>query len=134
MFLFQWTGGYASGLDAFEGEAIPHAAPAFIEQRAEADAHRHLDQTDRLQRSLDRHQLGAGALFGADFRVPLAAVDDDVGDVGKGFSVVGDGRPLPDAFLNGARRLGARHTANAHNRVHQSGTFAADVGTAAGAD
>ena len=87
-----------------------------------------------LQRALHGHQLGAGALLGADAGEPLAAVADDGADVGERLGVVGDRRALPEALFDRARRLGARLAAHAHDRVHQRRAFAADVGAAAGAD
>ena len=134
MLVFQRAGGDAAGLDTFECVSVAHPAPDLFDESAQRDAHWHFDQAHRLERPLDGHHLGAGALFGSDLGVPLAAVVDDVADVRDGFGVVGDGWALPDPFFDRSRRLGARLTAHTHHGVHQRRAFAADVRAAAGAN
>ena len=63
-----------------------------------------------------------------DAGIPLAAVPDDLRDVGEGFDVVQDRRFLPEPLERRERRTRTRHAAFALDRAHQSGFFAAYEG------
>ena len=73
--------------------------------------------------------LGALAVGGADFPVPVGPVFDDQRHIGPGFDVVDIGGFVVDTGLGRKRRPGPGHAALAFNGGHQGGFLAADEGT-----
>ena len=97
-------------------------------------SHRDLDEAGVDHAAGQRERLRAGALFRADGAEPFAAAAHDNGHAGEGFDVIEDGRLGPQALLDGARRLDARHTAPAFDRGGQGAALAADERACAAVD
>src|ERR1700690_4353544 len=63
-----------AGLDGFELAALRHASTDVEDHLAQRGAHGHFDEAGVVDAAGEREDLGALALFGADLRVPFAAI------------------------------------------------------------
>ena len=108
------------------------AAADIVDEFAERDAERGLEQAAMLDVAgeLDRH--GAARAAHAEIGIGLGAVGEDEGDRRKRQHVVDHGRLAEQALVRRQRRLGADDAAAAFEAFQQRGFFAADIG--AGAD
>ena len=99
--------GRAAGLDRLELPAVRDAAADLVDDLAQRDAHRHLDQAGVVDLPGQGEHLGALALLGADAGEPVAAVADDRRDVGERLDVVDERRAAPEARTRPGRAGGA---------------------------
>ena len=118
--------GRAADLHGLELLAVGNAAADVENDFTNGRAHRHFDEARVDHIARQGEGLRAGALLRADAMVPLHAVFDDERDVGKRLHVVEHRGFSPQAVLNGARGLDARHAAVALDGRSQGAALAAD--------
>src|SRR5258705_2138795 len=108
-------------LDGPDGAAGKSAAADIVDEFAERNAERSLEQAAVLDiaRKLDRHRTARAAH--AEIRISLRAVIDDAGDRRERQHVVDDGRPAEQALVCGQRWLGADDAAAAFEAFQQPG-------------
>jgi hypothetical protein len=104
--------GRAARLRGLEGQPIRDAAADVVDDLAQGDAHRHLDQPGRVHLARQGENLGALALGRADGGKPRRAMLDDGGDAAKGLDVVDQRRLAPQPALR-RDRAGAASAARA---------------------
>ncbi len=112
--------------------AAVRAAADLVDQLAQGDAERRLEQAAVLDVAgeLDRH--GAARAAHAERGIGVGALGQDRRHGGERDQVVDDGRPAEQALVRRQRRLGAHLAALALDALQQRGLLAADIG--AGAD
>src|SRR5262249_24676023 len=105
-----------------------------LDDLAQRDAHRHLDQPGIANVAGEREDLGAFALLGADSGEPPGPVATDRRDIGERLDVVDQRWAAPQPALGRAGRPPARHAAPAPDRGHQRSPLAAHECARADAD
>ena len=118
--------GRAADLHGLELLAVGDAAADVEDDLADGRTHGHLDQARVHDVARQGEGLRAGALGRSDAAVPVGPAAQDERGVGEGLDVVEDGRLRPQAVLDGARRLDARHAALALDGRGQGAALAAD--------
>src|SRR5664280_743102 len=126
--------GGPSRLGGFEAAAVRDAAADFLDDGAQRDAHRHLDETGVADRPGEGEHLGALAAARADGGEPLGAAQEDRRDAGPRLDVVDQCRLAPEAVLRRERRARLRRAALALDRAQQRRLLAADESARPDAD
>ena len=117
--------GRAAGLHCLDLRLARRPAADVVDDLADRDPHRHLDQSGVLDFAHQAEDLGAGVVLRSDGGVLLRALVDDHRDVGPRFHVV-DHRRFPlEALLDGKGRALPRFAHAAFERVDQGRFFAA---------
>src|SRR3982074_2511181 len=116
------------------GPSRKGAAADIIDQFAERDAERDLEQSTMsdIACELDRHRAARAAH--AEIGVSFGAAGEDEGDRRERQHVVDHGGLAEQALVRGQRRLGADDAAAAFEAFQQRGFLAADIGAGADAD
>ena len=102
------------------------AAADLLDDLADGDAHRHLDQAAAADLAGQGEDLGALARRGAERGEGLGAVAEDPRHAGERLDVVDEGGLAAEAALGRVRRPQPRHAALAFERRDQRGLLAAD--------
>src|SRR3954454_20096699 len=123
-----------AGLDCFIPAPFGNAASNIVENLAERDAHRDLDQPGIADAAGQREHFRPFALRRPDGGEPAGAVAHDRRNVGERLDVVNEGRAAPKAFLRRVRRGGAERAAPALDRRDERGLLSANERAGAEAD
>ena len=123
--------GGAADLNGLELLAAPNAAADVKHHLPDSGSHGYLNEAGIHHVACQREGLGARAGLGADGAVPVHALADDEGHVGKSLHIVQHRGLGPETVLDGPGRLDPRHAPVALDGSCQGTALAADEGAGA---